>query len=530
MKKKKYINRLLQSQVRLKKKNYIEVVLLIALGVASSLSLPPYNYLIINFFTFSTFFIFLFKKSKIIQNKKIFFLYGWLFGFGYFLSNLYWISISLTFDLNFRFLIPLTIILIPAFLGIFYGLITFFFIISKPKNVVSSFLSFSLFFGIFEFIRGTILTGFPWNLIAYSFSNHLEVLSITSLIGTYGFNLFCISLFSSPAIFILRYSKKNIAVCIIFLIMPLLFYIYGSSYKKTFFTLDKINYDYKVRAIGANISLDRFYSNIEPVSVIKDLINISDPNKNEKTIFVWPEGILPDVSQKELVEYKWLFEKSFNKNHFLIIGTNTQVLEDGSIDYFNSFSIYDHNLSLLNSYNKINLVPFGEFLPFENVLKFFGLRSITNNYQPFSRGNKREIIEIEKGNFSLKILPLICYEMIYSGKIFKKSNFDLIINISEDGWFGNSVGPEQHFIHSVFRAVESGKYILRSANNGVAAVINPLGVTEQKIEFGKSGYVEFNEARKIQPTAFSKYGNKIFIMLIFLYIFIIFSFNKTKNE
>ncbi len=113
------------------KKSYIEYIFLIILGAASSLSLPPYNYLIINFFTFSVFFIFLFKKSNIIQAKKYFFFYGWLFGFGYFLSSLYWISISLTFDQNFKFLIPITIILIPAFLGLFYGCLS------------NSFLSFS---------------------------------------------------------------------------------------------------------------------------------------------------------------------------------------------------------------------------------------------------------------------------------------------------------------------------------------------------------------------------------------------------
>ena len=189
--------------------NYIEIVFLVTLGLASSLSLPPYNYLIINFFTFSSFFIFLFKKSKITQNKKNFFFYGWLFGFGYFLSSLYWISISLTFDQNFKFLIPITIILIPSFLGIFYGLATFCFIISKPKKLLISFFVFSLFLGVLEFIRGSILTGFPWNLIAYSFVSHLEILSITSLIGTYGFNLFCISLFTSPAIFIYEKQKKT---------------------------------------------------------------------------------------------------------------------------------------------------------------------------------------------------------------------------------------------------------------------------------------------------------------------------------
>ena len=512
------------------KRKYIEIVFLIILGAASSLSLPPYNYLIINFFTFSAFFIFLFKKSKITQSKKYFFFYGWLFGFGYFLSSLYWISIALIFDQNFKFLIPITIILIPSFLGIFYGLVTFCFIISKSKKIVSSFLVFSLFFGVFEFTRGSILTGFPWNLIAYSFVNHLEILSITSLIGTYGFNLFCISLFASPAIFILRETRKDIGVCVVFLILPLLFYLYGSSYKETFNSSDVTNYDYKVRVIGSNISLDRFYLNIDPVSVINELIEISELEKDDKTIFIWPEGILPDVSQEELVEFKWLFEDTFSKNHLLFIGINSQKTNKEKINYFNSLSIYGHDLEILDFYNKINLVPFGEFLPFENILKKFGLSAITNNYQSFSKGQDREIIEIKRDDFSLKILPLICYEIIYSGKIFQNQSFDLMVNISEDGWFGRSIGPKQHFAHSIFRSVESGKYLLRSANNGIAAIVNPLGIVEQKVEYGDSGYIDFKKAKKIQPTLFSKYGNKIFITLILLYIFMIFSFNRFKNE
>ena len=496
----------------------------------TSLSLPPFNYLIINFFTFTLFFLFLIRKSKQDKNKKMFFFYGWLFGFGYFITNLYWISISLTFDQNFKFLIPLSIVLIPAFLGIFYGLISYFFLILKPKKVTSSFFTFSLIFAVIEFIRGSILTGFPWNLIAYSFSNHLEILSITSLIGTYGFNLFCVSLFACPAIFILRDNKKDIGIIIFFLVATIIFYIYGVSYEKKFNNLEVKTFDYKIRAIGSNISLDRFYTNNDPISVIKDLIVISKPDPNEKIIFVWPEGIIPGVSQKELFEYQWLFDDYFNNNHLIAIGINSQFINSRSTEYYNSLSIYDHNLNLLNFYNKISLVPFGEFLPFENLLSRIGLRTITNNYQSYSRGKKRDIIEINKENFFLKILPLICYEIIYSGKIFSNSDFDLIINISEDGWFGKSIGPKQHFNHSIFRAIESGKYVLRSANNGIAAIINPLGIVEKKVGFGQSGYIDFKERKKIQPTVFSKYGNKIFGLLILLYIFLIFSFNRINNE
>ena len=514
----------------MKKESFTSCLFLIFLGVITSLSLPPFNYFIINFLTFSLIFIFLIKRSKIHQKKKIFFLYGWLFGFGYFASSLYWISISLTFDENFKSLIPLTIFIIPGFLSIFFGLISYMFIVFKSKKIINSFLIFSLIFGILEFLRGSILTGFPWNLIAYSFSNQSEILSITSVIGTYSFNLVCVSLFTSPALLVLRYSKLNIGISIFFLIVFVSFYSYGVYYEDKFSKEKKEIYDYKIRVIGSNISLDRFYSNIDTVSIIEELVKISNPKLKEKTIFVWPEGIFPGVYQEELSGYSSIFDENFSENHLLIIGTNTQIENDVSKDFFNTLSIYDDKLNLLHSYNKINLVPFGEFLPFETILKKIGLKSLTNNYQSFSKGEKREIINIKKKNFSIKILPLICYEIIYSGKIFRNNNFDLIVNISEDGWFGKSIGPKQHLDHSIFRAVESGKYVVRSSNNGIASIINPLGIIEQSVNFGQSGYIDLKEINRIQPTIFSIYGNKIFGLLILLYILLIFSFNKIKNE
>ena len=205
MKKKKFIKPLKQRLSNLFKKNFLNSLYIIFLGAISSYSLPPYNYFIINFITFSLFFIFIFNKKKISKNKH-FFQYGWYFGFGYFLFSLYWISISLTFDQSFKFLIPVAVILLPAFLAIFYGLITYLFSIFYSKNVVISFFIFSILFGTIEFVRGSILTGFPWNLISFSFSSSIYFIQILSIIGTYSFNLICISLFTVPALFILKNS------------------------------------------------------------------------------------------------------------------------------------------------------------------------------------------------------------------------------------------------------------------------------------------------------------------------------------
>ena len=165
------------------------------------------------------FFIFLYKKREKNLISKSFFKYGWFFGVGYFLSSLYWISISLTFDESFKFLIPIAIVLLPAFLAIFYGVITYLFAAFYSKNLISSFFIFSILFGGIDFIRGLIFTGFPWNLISYSFSENIYFIQILSVIGTYSFNLVCISIFSAPAIFILRQGKKQIAVCFFFILI-----------------------------------------------------------------------------------------------------------------------------------------------------------------------------------------------------------------------------------------------------------------------------------------------------------------------
>ena len=269
---------------------------------------------------------------------------------------------------------------------------------------------------------------------------------------------------------------------------------------------------------------------METEKVINELISISLPEKEKEIFFIWPEGIIPNTYQDELDLYNDIIGKYFNKNHLIGLGITSREILNDDYKYYNSFSIFDNDLNLIDYYNKINLVPFGEFLPFKNIFNKIGLRIITNRIESFSKGKNREILKIGNSYQELKFLPLICYEIIYSGSLSENFDFDFILNISEDGWFGKSIGPKQHFVHSVFRAIENGKYVIRSSNNGMAAIINPLGQIEKKIDYGKSGFIDFEKRRDFNQTIFSTYGNKIFIILILLYIFLTFSFNRIKNE
>tara|TARA_B100000579_G_scaffold412015_1_gene403304 strand:- start:502 stop:2052 length:1551 start_codon:yes stop_codon:yes gene_type:complete len=512
-----------------KHKIYFEKLFILFLGVASSFSLPPYNYWFINFITFSFFFSFLcLNQNKSVKN---FFLFGYFFGFGYFVSNLYWIPFSLTFDDNYKFLIPFALIIIPAFLSLFYGLaLVMFKLLFNSKSIFVNLLIFSLTLSFFEFLRGNILSGFPWNLIAYSFLKNLNFLQINSLIGVYAFNMILITIFATPAILYLNRKKNELLGIGLIIVASLFIYIYGSLNIKSFNNKKIHELPVNLKIISTNIPIERYYSNFDDEKTLIELINLSNANFNEDTIFVWPEGVIPGLNLNSLKEeYNYLFEKSFSDNHFIILGINDDVITDNKFKYYNSLSVVNNRADVLYKYHKNKLVPFGEFLPLEKILSKLGLKSLANNYQSYSASLERKIFNFLKYD-EIKILPLICYEIIYSGKLSLEHDYNIIINISEDGWFGNSIGPYQHFAHTVFRSIEYGKYTLRSANNGISAIIDPSGIVLEKININDEGVISIKQIKKAEKTLFSKFGNKMYFLVIFIYIFLILLFMKLKNE
>ncbi len=487
------------------------------LGVLSSFSLPPYNLFILNFFTFPIFFIFFIKNYK--KKKLLSFLIGWLFGFGYFISNLYWITNSLTFEEIFKPLIPFAFLLVPAFLGIFYGLATLSCSFFELNKNYSSLLIFSLMLSIVEFIRGTILSGFPWNLIAYSWVNYNDFLQILAFIGTYAFNLLSITLFLAPSTIFFNSSLKSKSIFIFSSILLILInFYYGQFVKNKYAELESIELNTIIKVISPKVKIDRFFEDEDPLILIEELIELSNPS-DENAIFVFPEGILSNIFLEDIQIYKKTFNDSFSKNHKILLGINSN--QNSKI--YNSMAVLDNNLRVLSKYNKNKLVPFGEFLPLEKFLKKIGLKKITQGYISFSAADERKILLIE----NIRFLPLICYEIIYSGKINKNDEeYVFIMNISEDGWFGNSIGPHQHFSHSIFRSIEEGKNLIRSTNGGISAYVDAVGNVVDEIKSTDKGVIEVKSYKKTSKTFFSRYGNKIFFYFLIFYITLIFFIKK----
>ena len=498
---------------------FLIIINLLFLGFISSFSLPPYNFFFINFFTFP----FLFYILVVNLDRKLLnnFLVGWFYGFGYFFSNLYWISNSLKFDENFEHLIILSIVLIPFLLSIFYGLFSYLLKFFKIKLNFISILTFSVTFSIIEYLRGSIFGGFPWNLISFSLVNFLSSLQILSFIGTYSLNLLVITFYTLPIIifFKIKRSEKFIILFSTILILSLNVYYGYNKIDKVENTQKKIIYP-SIKLVSPKFNIERFFIN-EPVEdKINELFEISYP-LDKDLLLIFPEGM---TNIHEINQLDSNFNKISNQltpNSKIILG----ITLDDKERIFNSLAIFNKEFKLEDIYNKNNLVPFGEFLPFEKFLKKFGLKKITHGYRSFSSSTERNILKVGTMSF----LPLICYEIIFSGKLNKNKNeYDFILNISEDGWFGNSIGPIQHFSHSIFRSIEEGKDVLRVANNGISAHISLNGKLEKKINTTEKGSIEINSVSKPFPTFFSIYGNKIFFFLVFFYISLIFFLKKIK--
>lgn len=475
-------------------------------GSLSVLAFPPYNLFFICFFTIS-FLLYSLEKSSSIKNS---FFIGIAFGLGFLGFGLYWIANALLVDIQAYFwLIPIAIIFIPLILSIYYGLtcaFTHYFNLNKYVRI----LAFTSFWVIFEIFRTYLFTGFPWLLMGYSygFSNNMSQLS--SIIGVFGLSILAILTFSIPYILFNKtyYSVWFVVIICSFNCLSLLFGITAlSSYPGIT--------NERLRIVQPNIYETVNWNNTKEKFYLEELISLSNKNISSNINYVvWPEIPVP---------YN-LF--NYNLRNFITnkLPTNTTLIAN-SLRYdhdthslFNSAVIVKDG-EIIDYYDKSHLVPFGEYIPFKSI---FPIKKITDGIIDFVAGKKIRTISID----NLKISILICYESFFPNQVIDSySRPNLIINLTNDVWYGNSSGPYQHFEMTRFRAIEEGIPIIRAANNGISAFIDKNGRISKLLALDDRGYIEQNiPFSSLNFTLYSKYGKSIPLTLIIIMLLMTISF------
>ena len=484
----------------------IQSVTFFLTGGLATFSLEPYKiYPLIFCFSFALSGICRAKNLKEVTYLSFSFAFGWFF------VGLYWIGNAFLVKSGFYiFLMPIATALLPLFLSLIWSLA---FIVAKliSSKIGEIHINIVVVLSIFEYLRGNFLN-FPWLMPGNFFSSNEVLIQGFSFIGSYSMNVvfFFIAIFP---ILILKYQKQSILPIFLFLTPTILLFI--KSYDRYFNkSITSSNEAHLINIIQPNIKQEIKWINSLKSDHHQKLIDLSKlkhgDNHFHSILNIWPETAFLGLYPRDKSTLQDLSKRFLNpeKKEFLFAGS----ISAHKNNYYNSALLINSKAEIKDIYNKNILVPFGEFIPLRQLLPRF---DFFENKIDFSRGNKIKAISI---NNYYKFVPLICYEILFSKLIFKTSYQDIsiIINITNDAWFGNTIGPIQHFQFAKIRAVEFGIPVIRVANTGYSALVSPYGEVIKKLNFNEEGTFSFKLINKLKNTMFRKYGDYSFIILISL--------------
>jgi len=475
---------------------------------------------------------------------------GWWAGFLYFLVGCFWVAEAFMVDAqNQGWMAPFAVCLLPAGIALFWGAafagykaLTLY---GKGflKGHWSRWLLFCGLFCLFDILRGTILTGFPWNPIGATWKAGSALSQLAALFGVYGLSLFTLTVFTSPAVVgpgkaHARYWPVMVSVAALGLGL-----VYGSV---RLATTEVGRTDLWVRIVQPNVGQKAKWSEGALLKVMRDYVSLTQlPAKREflqsatkrdrapyPDVVVWPEGALPDSAENLLdpqSETAILFSTLLHNHQVLLWGAYHSALDaNNSIVWRNSMlslSRDEQRTMVAVVYSKYKLVPFGEFLPFETWLEKVGVKELVHVGDGFSPGPRTKPVKVEQ---LPEFLPLICYEGLFPalsmqsyGRNSATQRPQWIVNISNDAWFGPTTGPVQHLNLSSYRAIEEGLPLVRSTPTGVSAMIDPLGrvIDGTAIAIGQSGMRDMLLPAAVQtpPYAHLRYFH-LFVAVFFCLI------------
>lgn len=402
---------------------------------------------------------------------------GWCFGFGYFLASLWWIGAAFLVEADvFGWLLPFAVIAMPAGLALFTGLGTALAMLlwrPGPRRLAA----FAVGLTVAEWLRGHVLTGFPWNTFGYAFADSLPLMQGAALVGLYGLTFLVLLLLATPVL--LLEGRRGALLCA--LAAAVLAGWAGLGILRLQAHPTRLAEGVHLRLMQPNLPQDKKFAYGRRQEVLDDYLALSRETSPasphglaDVTVLIWPESAFPFIYERE----PWAAEAiaaTLPANVTLVTGAVRYGAPPPGqhSPFFNAIRVIDHQGTVLTSTDKVHLVPFGEYLPFQNTLESLGLEQLTRVRGGFSSGAR--LMPLRVPGLPLAS-PLVCYEAIFPGEIIPEGERPrLLLNLTNDGWFGNTPGPYQHFAQARLRAVEQGLPLVRAANTGISAVVDPMG-------------------------------------------------------
>ena len=438
---------------------------------------------------------------------------GWWFGFGYFLCGLYWIGYAFLVDApTFGWLLPFAVIGLPAVLALYTALAVVLARVLWTRGA-ARILALAVTLTASEWLRGHALTGFPWNAFGYALTSPLALAQSASVFGLWGLTFIAVAVFASPAALTDDPAETRWPWLPLALSVAVLAGLGGWGALRLHRTPTRFVDNVHLRIMQPNLQQDVRFNYGARQAVMARYIALSNrasgPQSHgvaDATHLIWPESPFPFFLAREADALEQI-AKLLPPTTVLITGAIrlAEPVNPTNPRAYNSIYVIGHDGSILATYDKVHLVPFGEYLPFEHVLEGLGFQELTKQRGGFLAGDHRRLLEIPGAP---PALPLICYEIIFPGQSVPPGERPgWMVNVTNDGWFGISTGPYQHFQQARVRAIEEGLPLARAANTGISAVVDPLGRVVTSLPLGSEGVIDAPLPRPIGRPLYARIGD-----------------------